>query len=204
MQKMRDTLHGFGYYTRYTEDELDLQFQKYTFDYLRKKYNKIEFPLNNDDLTLIVEHDVENLDLYAELEQDTEGETTFIKNKKPSVGISKELTEDPNQDNRFRMTLAHEYGHVKLHNFIVQTKAKFSQKCKRETINGESRSDWMEWQAFYAGAALLMPITELKKITAPLLLKKTDPTEIINTVANYFKVSTQAAGVRLKKKRLIN
>ena len=55
---MKDTLHGFGFYPRYTEDELDLQFQKYTFDFLRKKYNKIELPLNTDDLTLIIENDV--------------------------------------------------------------------------------------------------------------------------------------------------
>jgi Zn-dependent peptidase ImmA (M78 family) len=203
MRRIKDTLHGFGYYPRYTEDELDLQFQKYTFDFLRKKYNKIELPLNTDDLTLIIENDVESLDLYAELEEGVEGETTFTKNLKPSVKISKRLTEDSSQENRLRMTLAHEYGHVKLHNFIVQTKSKFSQKCKRDNISGSSRSDWMEWQAFYAGASLLMPVTELKKIVSPLLLINSSLPEVALTVANKFKVSIQAAEIRLKQKHFM-
>ncbi|MDD2758319.1 MAG: ImmA/IrrE family metallo-endopeptidase [Patescibacteria group bacterium] len=202
MQQIRDTLHGLGFYPRYTEDELDFQFQKYIFDFLRKKYKTIELPLTTDDLTLLIENDVKNLDLYSDLGEDIEGETSFTKNEKPSVGISKMLTDSPDMENRYRMTLAHEYGHVKLHNFIVQIKSKFSQKCKRESISGNTRSDWMEWQAFYAGGALLMPIIELKKIVSPLLANNLNRLEIITIVANKFKVSTQAAEVRLRQKHL--
>jgi Zn-dependent peptidase ImmA (M78 family) len=194
MQKSKDTIHNFGYYFRYTKEELDLEFQKIIFDFLRKKYNKIEFPISTEDLTILIENNVKDLDIYANLEKNVEGVTTFIKGQKPSVAISSELSENDTYENRLRLTLAHEFGHVKLHNFIVQIKENFSQKCKRDNISNTKQTDWMEWQAFYAGGALLIPIVELKKI-----IKLTNEEQLISSISKKFGVSKIAAKVRLSQ-----
>ena len=60
-----------------------------------------------------------------------------------------------------------------------------SPRCQRSRLLLAPQSDWMEWQAGYAGGALLMPITHIK--------------ELIGRIAEAFAVSKDAAKTRLQK-----
>lgn len=68
---------------------------------------------------------------------------------------------------RYRFTLAHEVGHIVLHNDIYQ-KANFrnSQEWK-DFINSISDTDhsWLEWQAYAFGGLVLVPREHLEKFT---------------------------------------
>src|SRR5439155_12859752 len=108
----------------YLPDELDAECEYIISSFLKDRHGRIEFPIRTDDLTVLIERDVADLDIYADLLEEgneTEGETEFFKNEKPSVKISKALSEDPRMENRFRTTLTHEYGHVKFHAFLFAT-----------------------------------------------------------------------------------
>ena len=82
-------------------------------------------------------------------------------------------------------------------------------KCRRSRVVAAPQSDWMEWQAGYAGGALLMPITPLREVVESALYQwrigrmvraGTDRhTELVERVAGAFAVSKDAAGVRLMK-----
>jgi Zn-dependent peptidase ImmA (M78 family) len=175
-----------------------------------------------------LENEVEDLDLYADLSgygNDIEGMTEFLPYKKPSVKITRELSEEGYRENRLRTTLTHEFGHVKFHNFLwfFQQDKLFSTDdyerkpkanngaiiCKRETILNASEVDWMEWQAGYASGAFLMPITPLTdiirsfypSIQALSVASPSSPAggKLISLVKEKFQVSEDAARVRLIK-----
>ena len=121
MKWIVDTTGRFGWRPYYTQAELNSECERIVFGFLRQKYGKIRFPLSTDDLTVLVERDVSDLDLYADLSadgDDVEGATDFFRDKKPEVKINRELSLDSTQVPRLRTTLAHEYGHVKFHNFL--------------------------------------------------------------------------------------
>ena len=80
-------------------------------------------------------------------------------------------------------------------------------KCKRETILGAKKSDWLEWQAGYASGAYLMPVTYLHEVVREVLdlLKSNSVIQLstsagkglVSRVKNTFSVSNEAARVRL-------
>jgi Zn-dependent peptidase ImmA (M78 family) len=205
MIEVTDTVHGFKKRPHYTEVELDTECQDIIFTFLRKKYNKVEFPISTEDLKTLIEEFTNDLDLYTKFEQKEgekiEGVTLFTKNEKPSVCISEDLTLRENYENRLRTTLAHELGHVIFHNFIIQIKGKFEQECRRENILNLAKKDWMEWQASYASGAFLMPFAHLNIFVRSI--KSETREEIIRRVALEYKVSQDAARVRLEQKKLI-
>ena len=58
------------------------------------------------------------------------------------------------------MTLTHEYGHFMLHTWLYDKYGAASgpQRCYWKSLLPTKRVvDWFEWQAGYAGGALLMP-----------------------------------------------
>ncbi len=205
MIEVTDTVHGFKKRPHYTEVELDTECQYIIFTFLRKKYSKVEFPISTEDLKTLIEEFTNDLDLYTKFEQKEgekiEGVTLFTKNEKPSVCISEDLTLSENYENRLRTTLAHELGHVIFHNFIIQIKGKFEQECRRESILNSAKKDWMEWQASYASGAFLMPFAHLNIFVRSIKSKTRE--EIIRRVASEYKVSQDAARVRLEQKKLI-
>ena len=71
-------------------------------------------PIPTDNLIRMIEADTDDLDLYADLPDDEDGHTDFFVDQKPIVKIAKRLS-DPRYENRLRMTLGHEYGHVWFH-----------------------------------------------------------------------------------------
>lgn len=167
----------------------------------------------------MIEQDVSQLDLYANLSgegRDVEGVTEFHSKDKPSVRVARYLSERPERENRLRSTLAHEYGDVIFHNFLwtlnpatstPQSVRRRPPKCRRARIIVAPQADWMEWQAGYAGGALLMPITPVKELVSESQRGTEEPIgpdsghhgDLIATVAESFTVSKDAAKNRLLK-----
>ena len=81
--------------------------------------------------------------------------------------------------------------------------------CKRETILAAIKTDWMEWQAGYACGALLMPATAVKHLVASFFRDhgiyvavtpdSTHGRNLIRSAADTFRVSEEAASVRLSR-----
>ena len=68
----------------------------------------------DDDLHVLIEEHADSLDSFADLSDygdDVEGVTAFFPDRRPEVFISEKLSNDPRRKNRFRTTLAHEFGH---------------------------------------------------------------------------------------------
>lgn len=202
--------------------DLDRECDQIITEFLVPKYGEVLLPIPTNDLTLLIERDTLELDLYADLSKEglgVEGLTLFAPGKKPSVKVAKELSEEPRREHRLRTTLTHEYGHVHFHNFLYaldrtlplfpeQTR-QLSPTCKRETIIDAPKYDWLEWQAGYVCGALLMPITDLKRLARAAMVElgihqstQSDSltgVELIQRIAEGFDVSTEAARVRLSK-----
>lgn len=162
----------------YSEDELDQQCDAVVGDFLRSEYGEIAFPLRTDDLRDLLERETESLDLRADSANEgseVEVLTEFRRGRKPVVRIAPRLVQEPNLENRLRAACSHEYGHVRLHDFLFQTEevswlSLFEDlpgshprihRCLRHSIAPLRDEDWMEWQAGYACGALLMPIGPL-------------------------------------------
>lgn len=213
MRLVPDQLHGLGFRPHYEPAELDREFEKIVSTHLRQKYGSADRALSTDDLTVLVENYVSDLDLYADLTSfgiDVEGVTSFAPGQLPRVLISDKLGTSENRENRLRTTLAHEFGHVHLHKYIIDlaiSEGRLSSgtpiACKRETIVTAPRIDWREWQAGYACGALLMPARRLRQKVADWRVSWSgEPGEalgaLINDVAAAFQVSRLAAQVRLR------
>lgn len=205
----------------YKPEELDYECQEIVSRFLQQKYGRVKLPISTDSLTILIEQDTSDLDLYADLSadgEDIEGATDFFKNKEPVVLINKELTEQSWREHRLRTTLGHEYGHVKLHAFLWKTyRPKLipspgwekGPRCTRSTILSPSKKDWLEWQASYASGALLMPITYLRQLAGDffkehgyyrsVMTGSPEANALIQRVADAFYVSREAAGVRLSQ-----
>jgi hypothetical protein len=204
----------------YTEQELDFECEKVVSDFLHLKYGGVQFPISTADLTLLLERDVADLDLYVDfhgVDSDIEGDTRFFPGQKPKVRIRRELTESTRMENRLRTTLTHEHGHVYFHNALFELdenrrlfpdkKEAPSNQCKREAIISAPKRDWMEWQAGYACGAFLIPATYLKaelaeavtdlRITGAIPRGSHHARNLVARVAEKFGVSTEAAEVRL-------
>ena len=221
MKWVRDRARRFERRPFYAQHELDAQCEEIVEDFLRGKYGSVDYPITTDDLTVMIERDVAELDLYANLageERSVEGVTEFRYKQKPSVRIAKYLSESPVRQNRLRSTLAHEYAHVVFHGFLWEldksgrkpgpTRPHY-RRCRTSRVIESPQTDWMEWQAGYASGALLMPITTLRETVESSLLELsigrlvqsgTDHhSEIVDRVAETFSVSKDAARVRLMK-----
>lgn len=207
----------------YEEGELDRLCEQAISDFLVDRYGKVLLPIPTDDLTVLIERDAEDLDLYADLSGEggeAQGVTHFFPGMKPRVKIAKEISEQEHRENRLRTTLAHEYGHVKCHAPLYDMEAPPSlfpelyeqrpaPKCHRDTILGARTNDWLEWQAGYTSGALLMPLTHLDRLVrdvqielqiyGPSSVGSPKGREVIRRVARAFAVSRDAARVRLEQ-----
>lgn len=222
--QVKDTTGRFGTRPHFEPEELDSECETIIRSFLLEYKKSIQYPINTDDLTKLIEKDASDLDLYADLSglgTDVEGVTEFNPGGKPTVRISHLLSDDTRRENRFRTTLTHEYGHVRFHTYLWDLKVNQqglfdgpSQKsgpmaCKRENILQARQSDWMEWQAGYICGALLMPKTPLKqfvdefytehKIFSPIQKDSPYALSLIDAVSIKFQVSNEAAQVRLSK-----
>ena len=221
MKWVRDRSRRFEQRPYYDQYELDAQCEQTVEGFQKGRSGSAGYPLTTDDLTVMIERDVRELDLYAGLSGEgagVEGVTEFRPREKPTVRIAKYLSESPARENRLRSTLAHEYAHVLFHGFLwgLQDhlrKPGFVQphyrRCRRSRVVSAPEGDWMEWQAGYGGGALLMPLTPLREVVESALYRWRDGrmvragtdrhSELVERVAAAFGVSKDAAGVRLMK-----
>ena len=187
----------------YDRGELDFECERIVSRFLERKYGVCCFPFSTDDLTVMIEEDTSDLDLFADLSgfgEDVEGLTDFFPDRKPVVKISADLSLDDWNEHRLRTTLAHEYGHVKFHTFLWElnrwenpersvictgkysrlyrkfnrTAPEVNPRCKSSHIIDAPFEDWMEWQASYACGAFLMPLSPLRKIAGEFLKRYSD------------------------------
>jgi hypothetical protein len=212
MKFVSDHLGRFDRRPHYDPWELDDQCEQLVEGFLQECYGRVEYPVSTGDLTLLIERDISDYDSAADLSglgEGVEGVTDFFMGKKPNVRIAAHLWDGPSRENRLRTTLAHEYGHVRFHNWLYQMEgsrrlyesitAGVALRCKRDDVQGNTR-DWMEWQAAYASGALLMPERALRRLISAR--PGDDPELIIRTAAG-FHVSADAARVRLSQLKLL-
>ncbi len=223
MKWINDKTGRFPHRPYFEDQEIDYECEELITSFLLKRYGKVAFPIPTDDLTVLIEQHTSKLDIYADLSQEgesVEGMTVFSSKERPQVFIQRDLSETPNKENRFRTTLTHELGHVKLHGFLLsgdqmslfenQSRPTSIQgKCKRDSILNAPAVDWMEWQAGYASGAFLMPISYLRELVQDALAGSQDSSQqtiasllgqaIIHQVQSRFQVSEDAARVRLIK-----
>lgn len=220
MRYVPDRTRRFAERPHYEPQEIDVMFERIVAQFLKRRHGKVEFPIATDDLTVLIEEDTESLDPYADLSvygEGVEGVTEFFPERQPIVRISKDLAEAESRENRYRTTLTHEYGHVRLHAYLFAAAASpglFGDirkpdviRCKRDTIVTASQTDWMEWQAGYACGAVLMPSTHVRQaadnyrrkagLYGPVPAHGQHGRAMIESVMARFQVSRDAARVRL-------
>jgi len=233
MKWVRDTTGRFSKRPHYLPDEIDTECERIVREFLLGKYARVEYPISTDDLTILLERDVEDLDMYADFSDEDgqiEGVTEFRLGKKPRVKIAARLANTPNLENRLRTTLTHEYGHVKFHDLLYQVEVKpaslfepprspqelggQAHRCKRDSMLSLSERDWMEWQAGYVCGAMLIPVQPLVRCVQGVREKLGLPHSAISeagpegaaltdAVARDFQTSKNAAKVRLLQKRML-
>jgi hypothetical protein len=221
MRWVPDRTGRFAQRPHWTPDELDAQCESTLARFRRSTGRGLTFPLTTDDLTVLLEAEVAELDLYADLSAegpDVEGVTEFTLGGLPRVRVSAQLSADARRSNRLRTTLTHEFGHVSLHGFLVgleptmpmfETRAAPLTACRRGTLVDSPAVDWLEWQAAYASGSLLMPRTAVGQSVSSVLEREGayGPTpetaslagKIVDAVVAGFEVSREAATVRLRK-----
>jgi len=207
----------------YEPKELDRECEAIVSAFLKERHGTVTYPLTTDDLTVLIERDTESLDQYADLSgygRDVEGVTQFQPGRKPKVLISETLATADNRQNRLRMTLAHEYGHVRFHaplwdleppsaDLLKANPRANMQVCFRDKILDAAQTDWMEWQAGYVGGALLMPVSRVRSLVTEYceshnLFGIVDQDDshgraLIEKISAAFTVSSDAARIRLIK-----
>ncbi|MPR06298.1 ImmA/IrrE family metallo-endopeptidase [Microvirga tunisiensis] len=219
---MRDPTRRFRERPFYRPEEIDAACERLVNEFLLKHRGKVEYPLTTDDLTILIERNVRDLDLYADLSDDgtdVEGVTRFAVGHQPAIAIADPLSSDERRANRLRTTLAHELGHAKFHDEVFQmafssgdllSEAREAKiVCKRETMIDAPQTDWMEWQACYASGAYLMPRSAVHDLLRPAVTasKRLPPFHVageeapafIEVIIDRFAVSKEAAKVRLIK-----
>jgi hypothetical protein len=215
MKWVRDTTGRFNRRPYYEQTYLDERCERLLFEFLNELYGQVTVPVPTGALLKLIERDAKELDVYADLSTEGEGihgVTYFDPPRKPRVRIARELFVESRRAHRLRTTLAHEYGHVRIHAPLYEQdgSAKWQDhKCKGdELLPLESKVDWMEWQASYAAAAFLMPVSRLtlvvdasvgKRGITPLTADSSSATDLKQRVSEAFDVSEDAAAVRLSQ-----
>jgi hypothetical protein len=219
MKWVQDSTGRFEQRPHFEPGELDAECEAVISGFLVRKHGAIDYPIRSDDLAILLESLAADVDVYADLASEgegVEGVTYFDpRGGKPRVRIASYLAEDPRRQNRYRTTLAHELGHVVLHSFIWKldparvSKASLSAaspRCRRDGMLSAPARDWMEWQAAYASGAFLMPRSGLDELmetlhpgrgSEPIPDRGGPANELVKEVERRFRVSTEAATVRL-------
>lgn len=227
-----DPTGRFAKRPHYSPEQLDAECECIVSEFLHDRYGRVIFPISTDDLTVLLERDVEDFDAYADFsseEGEVEGVTEFRRGRKPTVKIAAKLTSTPGLENRLRTTLTHEYGHVHFHNHLHQVEIKpaslfedlpsasplpQAHRCKRDSMVSFTERDWMEWQAGYVCGAMLIPISHLVRSVqefrrqrnlehSAISEQSAAGAEIIGAISRAFQTSRDAARVRLLQSKFL-
>ncbi|HVN90973.1 MAG TPA: hypothetical protein VMT61_14250 [Candidatus Binataceae bacterium] len=212
MKMVRDRTGRFPARPHWEIAELEQRCEEVMLSFLRERYGFERIPVPTEALTELIERHAE-FDVQPNLSDaryDVFGYTEFDPGHRPLVMIARELWEQRYRNNRLRMTLGHECGHVIFHGplYAQYPGAAAPQRCYwKDLLPTPGVVDWMEWQAAYAGGALLMPISYVQRTVAAFLrgrleaspLKRDSATasSLSDRIALTFDVSTAAATVRL-------
>lgn len=194
---------------------MDRRCERVVTQFTEKLYGQLKTPLPTGTLIKLIERDAASINLYADLSREgegVEGVTYFYPGAKPKVAIARELFENHIRAHRLRHALAHEYAHVRWHapawrrRWIREDDIR---RCQRNNVlTLDEGFDWMEWQASYAAAALLMPQSHLQLTVAayfrgreiqPLTGDSREANNLAQLVGESFDVSADAARVRLSQ-----
>jgi Zn-dependent peptidase ImmA (M78 family) len=227
MKMIRDVTGRFPERPHYSKEELDGDCEHIVSAFLTERHGSVKLPITTDELTILIEQNEATIDSYADLSRfgdDVEGMTAFYPDRGPEVSISENIAREPHRENRLRTTLAHEFGHVYYHRALwaaaLEPSGLFSQAggenkaiCRRDTILNANERDWMEWQASYVSGAILMPVSRIKKLVgdfaehrglhAQIFLSSEAGFQIVGAVTEAFRVSADAARIRLLKLSLL-
>jgi Zn-dependent peptidase ImmA (M78 family) len=202
-------------------DELDRECERIVADFMDRHSGGFGLPVPTDDIIRMIEMEADDLDMYASLPEELDGYTDFFFDRNPRVSIAKRLS-DRRYENRLRMTLGHEFGHVRFHAPLWRdTRVERGRRpvdpcwsCHRDTIVTAPENDWMEWQAAYIGGALLMPRHPVRLMVREIAVREAmEPPvgadsdlgqALILRVTKGCQVSQQAARVRLVKLGLLS
>lgn len=223
MKMVADRTGRFAERPYYDAAELDRDCECLVSEFLNSRPRR-SLPLQTDELTILIEQAGASLDSCVDLSSygpDVDGMTAFPRGRDPEVSISERLSA-PNRENRLRSTLAHEYGHVRYHRPLWESKYRsglFGDGdadriiCKQDTILGPDGLDWMEWQAGYVSGAILMPAGAMRRLVSDICalrdwhsavpLTSANAAVLIAAVSARFLVSEEAARVRLLKLGLL-
>lgn len=220
MKWIHDETGRFTVRPYYDTAEIDANCDALITDFLNKRYGFAKMPLRTEDLEGLVEIHTSDFDPFADLSNEgdgVEGVTYFITNKAPVVKISNGLSKHYSQENRRRTTLAHELGHVIFHSELVNQnilpegndadRTIQPIRCTRQNISAPRKADWLEWQAFYAAGAYLMPLShiinlaqkifDILKLVGPFLPSSSAGNGFLSRVVDSCHISSAAARVRL-------
>lgn len=201
MRWVRDLTGRFAQRPHYTSDELETIAADLRAE-LRTLRPPGDLALSADDLTVFLESRASDLDLYAsDLPAGVDAVTDFVAGQRPRVRVSELLSAQKRFATRLRTTLAHELGHVVLHDFLVWLDTPSpQQRCGKPRL--ADATDWMEWQANYAAGALLMPMARVKdELGQPegVWTRSSRGASLLQHMQRAFEVSAPAASVRLQQ-----
>lgn len=179
------------------------------------------WPLSDDQLDFLADMVAtfdRNRDV-SEVGADVDAFTIFASSARtrPMIVLSSALNNDPRMKMRRRMTIAHEIGHVVLHQpLYARDPMQLDLLPEHRTIPNycsdpmsSASVDWCEWQASYFGGALLAPKDAVMALDVVTLHptgtvdRTPDALHLIATVARHFEISKLAARVRLSQLGLV-
>jgi Zn-dependent peptidase ImmA (M78 family) len=221
MKLLRDPLGRPIKRLYFKTEELDERCEDIIAEFMDHHSGGFRLPIPTGDLIRMINAEANDLDLYADLSENVDGYTDYFTDRNPDVKISDRLASS-RYENRLRMTLGHEYGHVRFHAPLWRKSgrdsdrrlpAERSWRCEQDTIETAPENDWMKWQAAYIGGALLMPRSDVLVLAGEIALREArqfplqaDSAPGRATIARIMRrcrVSEQAARVRLLRLGLL-
>jgi Zn-dependent peptidase ImmA (M78 family) len=217
MKLLRDPLGRPIPHIYFKTQDLDERCERKIVAFMNRHCGGFRLPIPTDDLIRLIEMEADDLDMYADLPEEQDGHTDFYADRKPRVMIAKRLS-DPRYENRLRMTLGHEYGHVWFYAPLWRKSgsdhpAEPRWTCHRDRIVDAPQNDWIEFQAAYIGGALLMPCYSVKLWAGEIGMReaKQPPVPVdsdlgramIERLIRRCRVSEQASRVRLLRLGLL-
>lgn len=209
-----DPSHRFVRRPLFERAEIEKRCEALLAEFYQATRRSRAFSPTTEDLELLADRVTDEFQPLADLSrigEDVEGATYFAPPQRPKIRISQRLD---GHEHRRRMTIAHEIGHVLMHSDLYvaeETLDLFADPSDRGNVYCKQSSmtngvDWMEWQANYAGAAILMPCAELgefvrsergDRFDSAMHDGESDARKIISKISRGFNVSQEAARIRL-------
>jgi hypothetical protein len=164
-------------------------------------------------LGMIVFNDTDSVPVYNPVSRQAE----YIQVNAGTVLIDQRLLED-SLENRYRYTVGHEASHAILHKEYYEILSKRLEnspliQCRADNASILKKpryqwtdNDWMEWHANSLSSSILMPSNTIRSLCAELMPKPSPfaAAGLIVRTAKIYKVSMQAARIRLKELGIIN